>query len=109
MAQSPLPPGITLNIDPDASVATLTLWPDVEPSSLSVEMLKGVIDGQGVVVDESVSSILEKGIAAFRAQPGQHEMIVSRAIPGINGDDGTIEWVDGCDPLGGAARPEEAA
>ena len=109
MAQSPLLPGITLSIDPDASVATLTLWPDAEASSLNVETLTSAVRGQGVVVEDSVASVLEQGIAAFRAKPGQYEIVVSRAVPAVNGDDGSIAWADGYDPVGGAARAEEPA
>jgi uncharacterized protein (DUF342 family) len=104
MAQSSHP-GISVQINSEASEAKLTLWPDVDRSTLSVELLEKILKEHGVALDGSHVSPLERSIADIKAQSGPVEMIVARAVPPIHGTDGALEWQGGFNPaqVGAAA------
>src|SRR5262245_8932650 len=106
MAQSSHP-GISVQINSDASEAKLTLWPYVDQSTLSVELLEGMLREHGVALDGSHAATLERSIAAFKAQPGTIEVIAARAVPPFHGVDGALEWQGGFNPAQVGAAAED--
>jgi len=85
-------------IEDKGAAARLTLWPDAAPAALNVEALTKVIQDKGIVLEDGLPSVLQKLLAQFASKPGKYDAIVAKAVPAVNGDDGSVLWQPGCDP-----------
>ena len=83
------------------------MWPDADEAALTVEALTERIRKANIVVDDGLAGILTQAIAAHRNHHDRTEIIVAQTVEPTHGEDGTVDWQPGCDPVHQAAASSD--
>jgi len=92
---------LTLDLEDEDTLATLSIAPCATPSDDDFSIVSGFLKDKGVRLNEESRTAVEVLLNAFAAQPGdRHRMIVANGVRPRHGQDGYIMWSEACDRLG---------
>ncbi len=96
---------LRLELNDDATIATLSIAPGAQPSGSDLETVLSFLRERGLVLDADSHTAVEVLLTAFGAHPEQaHRIIVANGDPARHGEDGRLVWSDSCAPSGSFER-----
>jgi uncharacterized protein (DUF342 family) len=103
MNSDPEHPAIEVKINEEASVAKVIVPDGFDPALLEATLLAKLVERCGIPIDSVVESHLLKIVETFRHEPKRLEKVIARSTAPVDGEDGTLEWMEGFDPAAGPA------
>ena len=89
---------IEVTIEERGSVAKVVIPDDFDPALLDAALLATLVLKRGIAVDSAVEAQLLRVARTFREEPSRLEQVIARSTAAIDGQDGSIEWMEGLDP-----------
>ncbi len=100
-------PLIHVRVEAESGCAMIAISPRGEDPTVDAAVLESAAARAGIAITDHVRAKLAALADAFRVNPRDMECIIAEPTAPQNGEDGWIEWCEGCDPTACVQKLDE--